>query len=125
MRGVWGFPGHSVACRENVRRWDETRQIASVDQGPSRWVALALGRRAAFSNRIRSGCFAVVRTGASAFIRWPGARGGRLNGGAAVELDFFDVSLASLGWSATGLFANGTLDLSDTRSGKRVTYRKR
>ena len=45
--------------------------------------------------------------------------------GAAVELDFFDVSLASLACSATGLFANGTLDLTDTRSGERVTYRKR
>lgn len=45
--------------------------------------------------------------------------------GAAVELDLFDVSLASLAWSATGLFANGTLDLTDTRSGERVTYRKR
>ncbi len=45
--------------------------------------------------------------------------------GTAVELDFFDVSLASLAWSATGLFANGALDLTDTRSGERVTYRKR
>ncbi|HEX6051776.1 MAG TPA: hypothetical protein VFZ21_21055 [Gemmatimonadaceae bacterium] len=45
--------------------------------------------------------------------------------GAAVELDFFDVSLGSLAWSATGLFANGTLDLTDTRTGERVTYRKR
>lgn len=87
-----------------------------MDQGPSRWVALPLDRRAAL-----------------ALILAPFACGGLepfryyVAGldGAAVELDFFDVSVANLAWSATGPFANGTLDLTDTRSGERVTYRKR